>query len=98
METLSPERWQQINTLLDHLFELPADQHTAFLNQACRNDTALYRQLQAALRANRDDEPFLDALDNERLALLMQTLDSDDVARALQHAAVEPLAWLRRPT
>ncbi len=84
MKALSPERWQQINTLLDHLFELPPDQHTAFLEKACRDQPTLYQQLQDALEAHRHDGlPLLDPLDNQRLAALINTLDPALVNQAL---------------
>ena len=69
MKALSPERWQQINNLLDLLFELPPEQHTAFLEKACHDQPTLYGQLQDALEAHHDEgQPFLQELDNERLA------------------------------
>ncbi len=91
MKALSPERWQQINTLLDHLFDLPPDQHTAFLEKACRDQPTLYQQLQDALEAHHDDGlPLLDPLDSQRLAALINTINPDLIDQALDARRDEP--------
>ncbi len=84
MNPLSPERWQQIKPLLDQLFDLPPEEHTAFLDQACQDDPTLYRQLQAALEANRDDQSFLEVFDEQHLVGLLHELAPDDSAAAAQ--------------
>ncbi|MCH8961250.1 MAG: serine/threonine protein kinase, partial [Bacteroidetes bacterium] len=87
MKPLSPERWEQIKPLLDQLFDLPPDEHTAFLEQHCHDDPTLHRQLQAALEANRDDQDFLHALDGEHLAALLRHLTRDGIAEAAELTA-----------
>ncbi len=75
MNVMSPERWQEIKTLLDRLFDLPPEEHSAFLEQACQDDPTLHEQLEAALEAHRDDAPpFLPSFDSQHLAALLGTL------------------------
>ena len=61
MKALSPERWQQINTLLDDLFELPPEQHSAFLEKACAGKPALRRELDVLLATADDAADFFDS-------------------------------------
>ena len=78
MNMLSPERWQQIKLLLDQLFDLPPEEHAAFLEQACQDDPALRHQLQTALEANQGDDAFLAPLDSRHLAALLHAFSPDE--------------------
>ncbi|MGI9289460.1 MAG: tetratricopeptide repeat protein [Pseudomonadales bacterium] len=62
MEAQQPpeQRWQQILTILDEVFELPTEEHLTFLHQACGSNPDLYRQVEALLKAESDAPTFLD--------------------------------------
>src|SRR5688500_12150014 len=47
--TMTPERWQQIKTLLDSALERDLHEQTAFLDEACAGDTALRAEVDALI-------------------------------------------------
>jgi hypothetical protein len=51
---MSPERWQQIKTLLEEALEIPPGQRTAFLDRVCANDAEMRNQLESLLSSNDD--------------------------------------------
>lgn len=57
---MTPERWQQVNALLDAVFDLPADQQAAFLDEACADDPALREEVESVLEAEANAPAFLD--------------------------------------
>ena len=56
---MTPERWQQIDHLLQAALERPAEARTAFLQQACAGDTALLHEVESLLCFEPDDDDFL---------------------------------------
>lgn len=57
---MTPERWAQIDQLLEKALERPAAEHTAFLAQACGGDAELRREVESLLVAHREaDAEFL---------------------------------------
>jgi Tol biopolymer transport system component/serine/threonine protein kinase len=46
---MTPERWQQIKTLLDSALERDLHEQTAFLDEACAGDTALRAEVEALI-------------------------------------------------
>src|SRR5262245_57619534 len=54
---MTPERWHQIDKLLDEALNLPADERSRFLVKACGEDTELLAHLQGVLKA-RDQSGF----------------------------------------
>ena len=75
MKQLTPDRYRQIESLLDQLYDLPPEAHAAFLKQACDDDPTLYYQLQIALDANQYDQRFLSK--RPQLASLIKELQAD---------------------
>lgn len=51
---MSPERWQQIKTLLEEALEIPPGQRTAFLDRVCANDVEMRNELESLLSSNDD--------------------------------------------
>jgi hypothetical protein len=49
---MSPERWQQIKTLLEEALEIPPGQRTAFLDRVCANDAEMRNELESLLSSN----------------------------------------------
>ncbi len=56
----SEQRWRQIQTILDDVFELPTDQRLAGLQQACDGDPVLYQEVATLLKAEADAPAFLE--------------------------------------
>jgi len=48
---MTPERWQQIDKLLESALEQEPDRRAAFLEQVCAGDEELHREVEALLRA-----------------------------------------------
>jgi hypothetical protein len=51
---MSPERWQQIKTLLEKALEIPPGQRTAFLDRVCAHDAEMRNELESLLSSNDD--------------------------------------------
>jgi len=56
---MKPERWQQIDKLLEEALERDASDRAAFLDQACAGDEALRRKVEALLAAYEQAGDFL---------------------------------------
>ncbi len=56
------ERWQEIQTILDEVFDLPEQQWTVFLRQRCQGDQSLYAEVQKLLDAEKNAPDILDKL------------------------------------
>ncbi|PYQ63947.1 MAG: hypothetical protein DMF53_08760 [Acidobacteria bacterium] len=54
-----PERWQRIEALLDEMFDRPAEERRAFLDQACAGDPELRAQMEALRIADERAGSFL---------------------------------------
>src|SRR5690349_16525412 len=64
---MTPQRWQQIKTVLCNALELQADERQAYLAAACGPDTDLRREVESLIQAGSDN---VDAFaDNLRTAL-----------------------------
>jgi tetratricopeptide (TPR) repeat protein len=46
---MTPERWQQVQDVLDKALELAPDQRSAYLNQACPSDPSLRQEVETLL-------------------------------------------------
>jgi hypothetical protein len=46
---MNPQRWQQIDKLLEEVLDRPREQRTAFLDEACRGDVSLREEVVALL-------------------------------------------------
>ena len=53
---MTPERWAQIDQLLEQALERPASERAAFLAAACGADTGLRREVESLLVAHQDAE------------------------------------------
>jgi serine/threonine protein kinase/Tfp pilus assembly protein PilF len=58
---MKPERWQQIDRLLEEALERPPAQRAAFLDEACAGDEELRREVEAVLQAHQQAGSFLAA-------------------------------------
>src|SRR5262245_30437165 len=57
---MTPERWQQVDRLLDEALELPPLERASFLDRACAGDRALRQDVDAVLEAQGKTGSFLD--------------------------------------
>ena len=57
---MKPERWQQIDQLLEAALEKESNQRAAFLDQACAGDQALRQEVETLLAAHDQVEGFIE--------------------------------------
>jgi len=83
---MTPERWRQVDRILEEALELPPDECVRFLDRMCAGDHALRRDVEAVLQAHRNAGTFLN---NPALALAAKQLAVDEgkglVGRTLGH-------------
>ena len=60
MRISSPERWRQIETVLDAALDLPPEQRDGFLDRRCERDANLRENVEQLLRACESSEHFLE--------------------------------------
>ena len=60
-QPVSPERWDAIMSVFADAAELPREQRTAFLAQACSSDTELRAEVESLLAAHEGGTEFLEA-------------------------------------
>ena len=71
-KVISPERWREIDSVLDAALDLPPEERAAFLHSACGADADLRAEVDRILRALDEAGDFLeDSLPNIRSALLL---------------------------
>jgi serine/threonine protein kinase len=56
---MTQERWQQVKTILNQVVDLQAEQRAAFLDEACKNDSELRKEVEALLGYEIKAESFL---------------------------------------
>src|SRR5208337_1522527 len=64
---MTPERWAQIEELFHRAFECEANERAGLLNEACRNDPELRREVEALLASDGDAGEHLHAAVREQL-------------------------------
>ena len=57
---MDPERWKQVDGLLQSALRLPSGERTTFLRQACHGDSALENEVQSLLISQGEIDGFLD--------------------------------------
>ncbi len=58
---MKPERWQQIDRILDGALEREGDQRQAFLEEACSGDPSLRREVESLIEAGERAESFIES-------------------------------------
>ena len=58
---MTPERWQQIDKLLEQALEQKSDRRAAFLDEACNGDAALRQEVESLLAAHGKAADFIEA-------------------------------------
>lgn len=67
---MTPERWAEVDRLVEAAIELEPDKRGAFLDQACGEDEALRREVESLLAAHERAESFIEKPPAEALAEL----------------------------
>src|SRR5262249_48505524 len=57
---MEPERWKQIDQLLEAALDRPPGERAAFLNQACAGDAALRREVESLLSSDGQARSFIE--------------------------------------
>jgi serine/threonine protein kinase/tetratricopeptide (TPR) repeat protein len=88
----SPERWRQVEALLDAVLDVPHEQRRALLDSACVGDTELRAEAERLLRACEESGDFLDQPAQEFAAPILAQLaaDHDPPASAAPGAGIGP--------
>src|SRR5579859_3824318 len=58
---MGPERWKQVDALLEAVQELPSGERDAFLKQACASDAELEREVRSLLASHNQARNFLES-------------------------------------
>src|ERR1035438_10408849 len=58
---MDPERWKQVDNVLQSVLERPPDEREAFLRQVCAGDQALESEVLSLLRSQRQAGSFLES-------------------------------------
>jgi Tol biopolymer transport system component len=58
---MKPERWKQVDELLEAALECPADERASFLDQACSGDEDLRREVESLLISDGQAETFIES-------------------------------------
>src|SRR5262245_14279411 len=61
MESISPERWQQVKTLFQSAIALEGDERTAFLSNSCQDDSQLLTLVERMIAADEEASSFLES-------------------------------------
>jgi serine/threonine protein kinase/Tol biopolymer transport system component len=74
---MTPERWQQIDELLQAALERDPTERAAFLNDACRGDDSLRQEVESFLAAEDESASFLKSPAVEDAAALLEERQFD---------------------
>src|SRR4029450_2591359 len=58
---MKPERWKQVDELLEAALDRPPTERASFLDRACAGDEALRRELESLLISAAEAETFIEA-------------------------------------
>jgi eukaryotic-like serine/threonine-protein kinase len=58
---MTPERWQQVDKLLEQALEQEPERRGVFLDQVCNGDAALRQEVESLLSAHGKAEGFTEA-------------------------------------
>lgn len=59
---MKPERWKQVDDLLEAALECPAPERASFLERACAGDEELRRELESLLISDGQEQTFFESV------------------------------------
>ena len=77
---MEPERWKQIDALLQAVQERPSGERDCFLKDACVSDQALEREIRSLLASQEKAEKFLESPALEATARAIALQQAKDAA------------------
>src|SRR5260221_10257418 len=77
---MDPERWKQVDSLLQSVLERPPEERDAFLRHACAGDEALEREVRSLLTAQHQAGSFLESPAMEVAARVLALRQDQDAA------------------
>ena len=83
---MDPDRWRQVDLLLEEVLELPQEQRSSFLDRACAANAGLRGDVEALLQAHKNSDRFLNESAIEMRARQIATDQSPSlIGRMLGH-------------
>src|SRR5438552_10659945 len=83
---MHPQRWKQVDSLLQAALERPLEERDAFLRRACADDEALEREVRSLLASHQEAESFLESPAIEVAARSLAQASSDlSIGRTVSH-------------
>ncbi len=76
---MKPERWQQIDQVLEAALERKSNEWAAFLDQECAGDEELRREVESLLRAHEQAGSFIEELPPEAAKEILQEHQSESL-------------------
>jgi len=74
IDSVTPERWKQIDELFDVVLEIPDERRDEFLSEQCNGDEDLKHEVLSLLGAQRENSRFLE---NSAMNLMAKELAND---------------------
>jgi len=91
-DTLTPERWRQIEQLYHAALELRPEEREAFLDEACASDDELRREVVSLIASHNRVETFISAPPGDVIGALMAERQSGSmIGRTLGHYRLDSL-------
>ncbi|MBS1807239.1 MAG: protein kinase [Acidobacteria bacterium] len=86
----SPQRWQQVKSIVANALEIEPEERLAYLSSACADDTELRAQVENLLAHHEEDETFLEASprDAVRNTVDGQRIGAYQITRELGHGGM----------
>ena len=57
---MTPDQWQQIESVLQHTLDLPTDERRAFLEDVCARDEQIGREVSSLVAAHEESREFIE--------------------------------------
>jgi serine/threonine protein kinase len=100
MKGISPERWNEIDQILDAALELEPADRVLFVSESCKDDDELKREVFALLDAAEKSTGFMEASGkdhlNDVLVDMVEELESDEDSDPYVNRSMGPYRLIRR--
>ena len=100
MKGISPERWNEIDEILDAALELEPADRILFVSESCKDDDELKREVFALLDAAEKSTGFMEASGadhlNDVLVGMVEELDADEDSDPYLNRSMGPYRLIRR--